>query len=261
MREVGEQRDSMRVPARRCSTMPIDEASIAQAAKPASAKRRSAACSVTGSGVVRPVHRSAPTRAPADGGSPTAERADDAAALAEHAQRLRDPPGGRGLAVGAGARRSRRSRCARLVEEAAGDRAGRGLQARQRGDARVARSRTRRRRRPRPGRRPRRPRARAATNGAAVVRVARPGDEGVAGAARGGCRCAARATPRCSQPGRARRRPMSRRVQRPSEALLLGRHVVLAMICGLTSRSGGTPSMRSVCWTTWLNTGAATSPP
>ena len=34
-----------------------------------------------------------------------------------------------------------------------------------------------------------------------------------------------------------------------------------ATICGLTSMSGGTPSMRRVCCTTWLNTGAATSPP
>ena len=32
-------------------------------------------------------------------------------------------------------------------------------------------------------------------------------------------------------------------------------------IWGLTSMSVGTPIMRSVCWTTWLNTGAATSPP
>jgi len=32
-------------------------------------------------------------------------------------------------------------------------------------------------------------------------------------------------------------------------------------ICGLTAMSGCTPIMRSVCWTTSLNTGAATAPP
>ena len=42
----------------------MDEASSAQAANPASAKRLNAACSVTGSGVVRPVKSTAP-------GSPT----------------------------------------------------------------------------------------------------------------------------------------------------------------------------------------------
>ena len=49
--------------------MPIDEASIAQAAKPPSAKRRSAACSITGSGVVSPVN-SICADWPERGGSP-----------------------------------------------------------------------------------------------------------------------------------------------------------------------------------------------
>ena len=60
------------VPAMRCSTMPIDEASIAQAWKPWSTKPLKPACSVTGSGVVRPVDwMVAPGAAAADGGSPT----------------------------------------------------------------------------------------------------------------------------------------------------------------------------------------------
>jgi len=45
----------MRVPSSRCSTMPMDEASMAQAARPASAYSRNARCSRTGSGVVMPV--------------------------------------------------------------------------------------------------------------------------------------------------------------------------------------------------------------
>ena len=44
--------------------MPMDDASMAQAANPASTKPRNAACSVTGSGVVSPVDATAP-------GSPT----------------------------------------------------------------------------------------------------------------------------------------------------------------------------------------------
>ena len=51
--------------------MPIDEASIAQAANLRSAKSRSAFCSVIGSGVVRPVDTSSGGSPPADlGGSP-----------------------------------------------------------------------------------------------------------------------------------------------------------------------------------------------
>ena len=44
-----------RKPSSRCSVMPMDEASIAQACTPPVWKSRSARCSVTGSGVVRPV--------------------------------------------------------------------------------------------------------------------------------------------------------------------------------------------------------------
>src|SRR5256885_2315014 len=54
----------MRVPSSRCSTMPMDEASMAQAARPASAYSRNARCSRTGSGVVMPVDSMA-------GGMPT----------------------------------------------------------------------------------------------------------------------------------------------------------------------------------------------
>ena len=55
----------------RCSVTPIDEASIAQAAKPRAAKSRSARCSVTGSGVVRPVEITRASGATRLGGSPT----------------------------------------------------------------------------------------------------------------------------------------------------------------------------------------------
>ena len=46
---------AMRVPSRRRSATPIEEASIAQAPKPRRAKARNSRCSITGSGVVRPV--------------------------------------------------------------------------------------------------------------------------------------------------------------------------------------------------------------
>ena len=98
--------------------MPIDEASIAQAAKPASAKPRSAACSVhrvgrrQAGGSICAVDRRCERRL-AD-----AERADDAAAPAEQRQRLRRPPGGRGLAVGAGGRDDV-ERCARAASKQA----------------------------------------------------------------------------------------------------------------------------------------------
>jgi hypothetical protein len=76
---------SMRVPARRCSAMPMDEASIAQAAKPWSTKPRRPPCSSTGSGVVRPVEPTARRRAPgrASRRLADAQRADDAAAPAQ----------------------------------------------------------------------------------------------------------------------------------------------------------------------------------
>ena len=53
--------------------MPIDDASSAHAAKPRSAKSCSAFCSVTGSGVVRPVERIAASAAAA--GTPLASPA------------------------------------------------------------------------------------------------------------------------------------------------------------------------------------------
>ena len=71
---------SICVPASRCSLMPIEVASIAQAAKPASAKRLKPACTVTGPGVVMPVNvisdgcNAEGGKAPASrglGGSPT----------------------------------------------------------------------------------------------------------------------------------------------------------------------------------------------
>ena len=62
---------SMCVPDSRCSARPIDDASIAQAAKPSSTKRLKARCNVTGSGVVRPVPCSAGVSVPAVGTAPT----------------------------------------------------------------------------------------------------------------------------------------------------------------------------------------------
>ena len=62
---------AMRVPASRWSTMPIDEASIVQAAKPCATKVAKVACSSTASGVVRPVDSNASDGSPGFGGSPT----------------------------------------------------------------------------------------------------------------------------------------------------------------------------------------------
>ena len=188
---------SMRVPARRCSTMPIELASIAQAAKPSSAMRRNAACSRTGSGVVRPVdlivqscvespvghgHRQ---RRHAD-----AQRADEAGAPAQQVQRLRRPPRGRRLAVGAGGGDDL-ERLAGLVEERRGDLAGGGLHATS--ASRCARPRSRTASTSFSStRQVAAPAASAlATKRAAVVGVARPGDEARRRAARRGCPCAA----------------------------------------------------------------------
>ncbi len=108
-----------------------------------------------------------------------AQRADEAGAPAQQVQRLRRPPGGRRLAVGA--RRGRHlDGLAGLVEERRGDLAGGGLHVLQRRDARVLEAErvdlffldeARRRAR----------RERARDERAAVVGVARPGDEAVAG--------------------------------------------------------------------------------
>ena len=191
-----------------------------------------------------------------------AQRADDAAAPAQRVSACASPPGGRGLAVGAGdgdhlaaarwaGRRTRAAIGAALLPSGAAAR-------------RCAhrRSRRPRRRRPRPGRRPRRPAAPPATKRRASCRIARPGDEGIAGRAPGGCRCAAcraRAGPASARRRRALGSAVSAmRHQKLSRSAAAG---LLATICGVTSRSGGTPIMRSVCCTTWLNTGAATSPP
>ena len=62
---------AMRAAARRCSTRPIDEASRAQAAKPARSKSRRLRCRVSGSGVVRPVASTRALGFAAEGGSPT----------------------------------------------------------------------------------------------------------------------------------------------------------------------------------------------
>ena len=69
-------------------------------------------------------------------GLTNAQRTDHAAAPAQRRQRLRHPPRGGGLAVGAGGGHDVQPRTG-LAVEVVRDRAGGGLQARQRGDARV----------------------------------------------------------------------------------------------------------------------------
>ena len=150
-----------------------------------------------------------------------------------------------------------RRRALGCAHEAAGDGPGAGLESGQRGDAR-------------------RPEARSSSAlgldqagdgagrerrrhvGARVVGVAGPGDEGVAGthaAAVGG-----------ERRGAAQHQPVHRCVGRGEshqrhQKLSTSAGISWATICGLTSRSGCTPIIRRVCCTTWLNTGAATSPP
>ena len=130
------------------------------------------------------------------------ERADHAAASAERGQRLRDPPRRRGLAVGAGDGDDVELG-ARVAEKAAGDVAGRSLQAAQRADARIAveselldafgldQAGTRA------------GIERGGDEAATVAGVARPGDEGVAGLNA--------ATVRAECPGLAQRQPGVRR--------------------------------------------------
>ena len=104
---------------------------------------------------------------------------------------------------------------------------------------------------------------RGSDEAARVVRVTRPGQEGIARRAPGGGRCAV--APRRARPSHcAAASAWGRCEVRSACAQKLSRSagtVLLAMICGVTSRSGGTLSRRSVCCTTWLNTGAATAPP
>ena len=101
-------------------------------------------------------------------------------------------------------------------------------------------------------------RERGADVGPRVVRAAGPGDERLAGpdpAAVGGER--RRAAQHQPVHCLADRSELLQRHQKLSTSAGISR----ATICGLTSRSGWTPIMRRVCCTTWLNTGAATSPP
>ena len=183
-----------------------------------------------------------------------AQGTDHGTAAAEQGQRLRRPPGRRGLAIGAGAGDDI-ERLTGLLEEGVGDRAGGGFQPRQGGDAcivegigvqAVALDQA--------GRGA--GLQRAGDEAAAVGGGARPGDEAIAGA-----HLAAVGGDGAGDPG-----------AQPAGGGVGGLEGVdghaqklsctaLVVICGLTSRSGATPSMRRVCCTTWLNTGAATSPP
>ena len=118
--------------------------------------------------------------AAATGGTPlNAQRADEAGAPAQQVERLRGPPRGGGLAVGARGGGDRQL-LAGLVEEGRGDLAGGGLHRLERGDARVLeRERVDVLLLDQAGGRPRGERRCDET--AAVVGIARPGDERVAG--------------------------------------------------------------------------------
>ena len=185
-----------------------------------------------------------------------AQRADHAAALAQLRLGLGDPPGRRGLAVGAGDGDDVQ-RVGGLAEEGRGDLAGAGLQAGQRRDAGIGE-------------------AEALDIGvfhqagggaggerggdvlAAVAGITGPGDEGVTRlhlAAVGAQRAGA---PFGQPAGRGLGRLQSRQHQKLSST---GTAFWLATIWLFTSRSGATPSRRSVCAVTWLNTGPATLPP
>ena len=240
LREVGEHRDvgcaCRRGAARRCrSTTPRSRTP----ATPASTKRRNCVCSATGIG--RRQAREVARRARPAG----AERADDAAATAERVKRLREPPGGRRLAVGAGDGDARRSRSARRAEEAAAIGPVARLQ------LRVAR-RCASRSKPkashalgldeaRDGAR----RERRGTIAAPVGGGAGPGDEARRPARRWRLsRAARRVTRACSQP-----RGFGGAGEFAASEASPPRPACRPTICGLTFRSGCTPSMRSVCCT------------
>ena len=251
------------VPASRCSTMPIDDASIAQAWKPA---RRSVQSVLQRDRVGRREagRRSMLPRCSRDGGSPIPSVPMTPQRRPTRAERLRDPPGGRGLAVRAGDGDDVEAR-ARLAEEAARD-VGRAAAFRPRSAAtRGSRSRPSPRR-PRPRRDTRRAAARARRRRSGGRRCAtRPGDERVARAARWRLSLTQRAgaAQRRSQ-ARAASRDSSRAIaaaHRRTEALLFGRHLARDDLRLARRGRAATPSMRSVCCTTSLNTGAATSPP
>ena len=264
LREVGEQRHldvraGQAALLRGRSTRPRSR----RPRSPASTKSRSACCSVTGSGVVRPVASCAVragTRRLAD-----AQRADHAAAPAQAGQRLRRPPGGGGLAVGAGGGDDlQRAR-------SAGPGTGAAIGPTSVLQVRRRRRCARRRSRSWPG-------GRSSTRQAAAPRPQRRADEAARRrahsrarrgrhrpAAPGGCRCAGGRATRARQPlrggggmGQVRERGHGHGAQKLSRS---AGTVLLAMICGVTSMSGGTLIRRSVCCTTWLNTGAATAPP
>ena len=226
---------------------------MAQAVKPWATKSCSACCSRTGSGVVMPLAVQALDARLAD-----AQRADQRAAPAQTRERLRRPPGGGGLAVGAGGGHDLEL-LAGPAQEQVRDRADLVLQVSDGGDAPVVEAEAgevvvvdqagRRARL-----------QRGSDEAARVVRIAWPGQEGIAGAhlAVVGAQLAghARAQPLCGGVGMGQVQGIRHQKLSGSAGATL-----LAMICGVTSRSGGTPIRRSVCCTTWLNTGAATAPP
>ena len=188
-----------------------------------------------------------------------AQRADQATRTACLRQGLRQPPGTRGLAVGAG--HSQHGQVfARALVPGVGDRTGQRLERRHAGQAAWVLARILRQQRS-PGvgtfgfeqAGARTLRQRGLQVLASVGGGTGPGDEGIprTDLAAVGAQIARDAL---AQPARHQDRVVQGRHQNDSST-------ALATICGLTAMSGCTPSRRSVCCTVSLKTGAATSPP
>jgi hypothetical protein len=188
-----------------------------------------------------------------------AQRADRAASLPEAAERLGDPPAGRGLAVGAGDGDDGEFG-AGSAEEDGGDRPGGLLQAGER-------------REPRTFIEGERIGAFGLDQAGGRARLERGGDEasGVVGRTGPGEQRVAAAEPSAvgdERAGAACLQPGAGGLGR-GEPLQPGAHWKLSVAAGrsrrtmpcFTSRSGATPRMRIACVTTSLKTGAATAPP
>jgi len=189
-----------------------------------------------------------------------AQRADDTAAPAQACQRLRHPPRRAGFAIGAGGGHHIENRTG-LGQAKVGNVAGGGFQPGQRGDAFVAE----------PagchalGFHQASGSAASECGGhevAAIGGLPRPRDEGITRLQR----AAVAAQPAPVAQRHARGQPGGcflgcGQGRDHAQKLSVSPGTGLALICAFTSMSGATFIMRSVCCTTWLNTGAATSPP
>ena len=250
----------MRVPARRCSC-DADRRGLDGAGLEAARRRgRASACLQRAPGRAWSGRwtQAVPGGGPGRRCSPMPSVPISAQRRPQQAQRLCQPPGGGGLAVGAGdghhraaARSGRpRNRCAIGAGQVlqVGDAA---IRASSKPKLATWWSSTRQALAPAC--------SAAATKRRASFGIAGPGQEGIARADL----AAVGAQPA----GDARAQPLRRGVGMGQvqavrhQKLSLRRTALLAMICGVTARSGGTPIRRSVCCTTWLNTGAATAPP